>query len=316
MPIFRKSVVAILLFLVMALPLATAAQGVPAIEDMEVALWPEYDRPEMLVIYRILWSSTMALPAEVTMRIPASVGEPNAVAERGEDGGLYNVAYDREVHGEWALISFIAAGPATQLEYYDPGIVKDGEARHYEYRWSGDYPVERFRVQVQQPARAEDLVIAPSLGGGTLGSDGLLYYGADIGTFVQDDSFVLSLDYRKDTEALTIELAEEIRVEPSVPITADTAGRVNLMDALPWMIGVVGILLVVGGVLLFWRGDHRKLQPSRPAASATRRRRRGASARAAPAGDQVVYCHQCGKRSEAGDLFCRACGTKLRVGES
>ncbi len=315
MPTYRKLAIALIL-LIFLVPMTAAAQGEPAIAELEVALWPEYDRPGMLVIYRINWASTMALPTEVSLRIPSAVGEPNAVAELGEDNGLYNVAYEREVHGEWALISFIAASPAAQLEYYDPNLFGDGAVRQYGYRWPGDYAVDRFRVQVQQPAQAQGMTISPSLGSPTVGRDGLLYFGADVGNFAADDSFSVDVQYSKDTAALTVELAEEIRVEPSEPITGDTAGRVTLTDALPWMVGVVGVVLVVGGVLLFWRGDRPgpDLSPvvERPQRS---RRRRGGKARRSPEKDQVVYCHHCGKRSEAGDQFCRACGTKLRVNE-
>jgi hypothetical protein len=31
--------------------------------------------------------------------------------------------------------------------------------------------------------------------------------------------------------------------------------------------------------------------------------------------EDAVYCHQCGKRAGFGDLFCRACGAKLKVEE-
>jgi uncharacterized OB-fold protein len=28
--------------------------------------------------------------------------------------------------------------------------------------------------------------------------------------------------------------------------------------------------------------------------------------------DELIYCQQCGKRSQPGDVYCRTCGTRLR----
>ena len=83
------------------------AQGSLALARLEVGLWPEYDRADVLVIYRGTIAPGAQLPAVVKLRIPALAGAPNAVAEdRGE--GLVSLAFDREVEGDWAEITFTA----------------------------------------------------------------------------------------------------------------------------------------------------------------------------------------------------------------
>ena len=39
--------------------------------------WPEYDKPEMLVMYDITLPANTRLPATVTIKIPAAAGEPS-----------------------------------------------------------------------------------------------------------------------------------------------------------------------------------------------------------------------------------------------
>ncbi len=60
---------------------APAAHGQAAVslERVEVAVWPEYDRPGALVIYRIAIAPATTLPASLSFTLPAAVGVPNAV---------------------------------------------------------------------------------------------------------------------------------------------------------------------------------------------------------------------------------------------
>ena len=309
----KKLVLILVLAALVIMPGHVAAQTEPTLEALNIALWPEYDRPEILVIYKLLWSSTMTLPAEVSLRIPAAA-ELNALAERGVDGGLYNVAPEREVHGEWAVITFLATMPETQFEYYDPGLQKDGVSRLYTYQWPGDYPVDNLSFQVQQPAGAVDFQIEPGLGASTQGSDTLLYYGAEVGAVPAGETFNLSLDYQKSSDALSVELVDLIQVQPAEPITLDTPGRVSITDSLsnwlvPLLLGSLGLVLIAGSGFWFWRSGRKSPPPPR-----ARRGRRVTSVNLDnEVADGGVYCHQCGKRAAGGDRFCRACGTQLRV---
>jgi hypothetical protein len=296
------------ILLLMMIPIGSVqAQEALTLESLNVALWPEYDRPSMLVIYKVILSPDVPLPAEVGLRIPAAAGVPNAVAELGVDGSLYDVAYEREVRGDWGVVKFIATVPEVQLEYYDPGLSKEGANRHFEYVWPGDYPVSTLSVQVQQPVGVQEIRISPVLGGSSQGPDGLTYFGANVGSYGAGEKFELTIDYEKDTDALSVELAELLQVQP---ITQDTSGRTSLLDVMPWFVGILGLGLIVVGVWWFWQGE-RKVTRQR---ADKRRRRRVAAPEASQVKEgEVVYCHQCGKRAEPGDRFCRVCGTELKI---
>ena len=95
----------------------------------------------MLVIYHITLPSGISFPAEVKLRIPAAVSQPNAVAARLPDGSLINLQYTQKPAGDWNEITIAAATPTDQLqiEYYDDAnLKKDGAQRQYAYRWPGD----------------------------------------------------------------------------------------------------------------------------------------------------------------------------------
>jgi hypothetical protein len=310
-----KVVLGLFFVFLLIFPGTSRAQGVVGLDALNIALWPEYDRPEMLVIYKLVWAPSVTFPLEVSFPIPAAAGEPNAVAERAVGGELFNMAYQREVRGDWAVIRFTATMPEAQLEYYDPGIVKDGGARQYTYQWPGDYSVNALSVQVQQPAGSDDFRMNPDLGSPVQGTDTLNYYAADLGSLAVDESFDLTLRYTKSSDALSVELVELLQVQPAGPIDLETAGRVDITGSLsnmlvPLLLGSLGVVLIAGSGFWFWRSSRRAAR----SAARTRRRRRVSSAVIDTADEGAgVFCHQCGKRAAPSDRFCRACGTRLRA---
>ena len=304
----RKWVFSLLIILAVLLPSRVHAQNPLVLKSLQIGIWPEFDRPGVLVIYRVTLSNTTTLPVSVSLRIPINAGEPNAVAARQVDGSLYNIDNTRQVTGQWAIINFSATTADFQLEYYDPGLTINGNSRHFAYTWPGDYAVTQLSIQVQQPYGATNLQISPSLGTGAVGSDTLTYYTQDIGAVEAGQNFQISLDYQKSSDVLT---AQNLPVTPSAQIPQTTTADLNLKSWLPWVLGIVGAGLIVGGVIWFWQSGR---QNSAPKAKRTRSRSRSLQSEMNTTDDEAaIYCSQCGNRAQPGDQFCRSCGSPIRI---
>ncbi len=275
------------LLVILLSPKTAGAQQALTLDALEIQLWPEYDQPAVLVIYRILLPEDAQFPLSLAFRIPAAAGEPNAVAERGATGGLINVGYEREVEGEWATIRFNVQSNLAQLEYYDPGLKVDNSTRTYEFIYPGDYAVNLLQFQVQQPWDASGMSITPSLGTGQVEGDGLTYYAGSVGGVEQGQSYSLAVSYTKASETLTVSY-----------LNSGTSSS-TLGDFVPWVLAGVGAGLLLAGAYRYWG------EKQRPQRRAKKRRTKPAAARGA-------YCHNCGAQAETGDVFCRNCGTKLR----
>ena len=304
-----------LIFLILGLFLlvpAAQAQGITSLAELEVDLWPEYDRPDVLVIYKAKLPENVSLPVDVTFKIPAVSGEPYAVAVRQMDGALLNATYTRQIDGDWALITITATMPDIQLEYYDPQIEKDGNKRTYRYVWPGDYSVDLMRIVIQQPIGASQMSVEPNLGSFTqIPGDPMQYYLMEVGSPKAGEQVSVEVQYSKDTDRLSV---ENLQVQPSGPINGnDGTGQSNLLSYLPWLFGGLGILLLAGGLFWYWRMNKSEKQP------ATKKRSRRSKGTikspeqiSAENGNKGVFCHQCGRRAASGDRFCRSCGSKLR----
>jgi hypothetical protein len=303
----RKWVLPIILLCTLVIPIAVQAQSALTLSSLLIQIWPEYDKPGVLVMYDITLSGTTSLPAEVAIRIPKAVGEPNAVAVRQVDGSLYNMEYTRQVSGDWATISFTTTAPEVRVEYYDQGISKEGTARHFEYTWPGDYAIDDLTIRVQQPANATELRISPSFGTGATGSDNLVYYTQNVGAISAGQAIHITLDYQKPDDALSV---ENTAIQPSAPINESAAQSLNLTTWLPWIVAFVGAGLIIGGIFWFWQTGRQRSTPK------IRRRHARATPSVGeatlPGEEASIYCSQCGKRAAPGDQFCRSCGAQLR----
>ncbi len=301
----RKWLLLLILALGLAWPTAAQAQDTVTLSKMELDLWPEYDKPSMLVIYHLFLAPGTTLPANVSLHIPASAGDPYNLAVRETDGQLYNLAHSRTVQGDQAVISFTTPGQEIQFEYYDPQLTRNGSTRSYTYRWPGDYAIAALTIQVQQPIGATGMQISPSLGTGLSGDGGVVYYTGIEGAIQAGQTFNVKLSYQKDNDKLSV---EALQVVPSTPISDNTVGRSPTpKDVLPWIFGGLGVLLVAGGVFWYIRAGQEESSGGRKRHVSKR-----VNGELLAASDDSLYCHECGKRAVPGDLFCRACGTRLR----
>lgn len=314
--IHRLFALALVLMMVFQPGLASAQEAL-TLPDVEVDLWPEYDRPSMLVIYHLSLPNDVTLPAQLSLRIPAAAGEPNAVASRQPDNTLLTVPYEREVQGEWAVITFNATTTAMQVEYYDPGLAIEGSQRTYTYIWPGDYAVNTLILQVQRPVDVGEMSLSPRLGTSSTGSDGLTYYSSDFGTMPAGETFQVDISYQKSSDTLS---ASQVAVQPSGPVGQETSGRSSGMADLPWVwvLAGLGALLIAAGLFWYWKSGQEGRVEARPAGRNRESRNRGRSSTTArretgeaPEGERI-YCAQCGKRAAPGDRFCRTCGAPLR----
>jgi len=295
-----KKATILLVLLISLFPAPVRGQETVQIERIVVELWPEYDHPGVLVIYRVFLSPEVSLPAEVTFNIPAEVGQPNAVAVRGTEDQMMSVQFERVVKGDRADVSFTATSQEIQFEYYDPGLMVQGSRRSYQYTWPANHPVDAAVFQVQRPRGADDLEITPPFGESFQGSDGLMYFRTAESEMEVGQEQVIQVSYEKDTDALSIgdqPVQSSTSIEPQISFSFQ--GR----NLIPWILGGLGVLLILGAGGLYWRFGRQMTTEHSP-------EREGAASKPVFP-DQGSYCPQCGSKTGENDRFCRVCGQRL-----
>lgn len=303
----RRWINVFLLFFLLICASTVRAQSTPIINLLRIEIWPEFDRPDVLIIYHLTLTEETTLPARLTLRIPMEAGKPFNVAMQDVDGLLYTLEYSTSTDGDWIRITFITPSPDVQLEYYDPDLKIIEKQRIYDYVWPGDYPVNSLSVRIQQPISATNMMITPDMGGGAPSKDGLTYYNALLGAKKSDEPLSISFTYQKPDNILSSSLEPVQSVEAVGPLVIESRPFANF---LPWVFAGMGVLLIAGGATWYWRTGRASKKQS-PKLHPSKNSQPGEEAHPS-SNPQEVYCFQCGKRATPGDLFCRSCGARLR----
>lgn len=282
------------------------SQDNPRLATLEIAIWPEFDRPAALVILRAEIAGDVDLPAAVSLRIPASSGGPAALAYAASaDGQLLNLGYQRSDAQDFITLTFSTPERFFQVEFYDPIAVGTTD-RSYTYTWSGELAVDKLSVELQEPATATGLSVQPDLGAGQVRADGLTYRQADLGAFDAGQTLTIDVDYQK-TESRTS--AEILGLETRAPTEAAGTDSDGGMPVWLLVLLVLAALVACVSGIVLWRW--RTLQ----AVSSGRRASRTAPKREQAAGQResgVNFCPQCGVALRSRDRFCPECGAAVR----
>ena len=295
----RKWLLILIMGALFMFPSFAFAQTAVRLTSMSVQLWPEYDQPSMLVITDFEVAADTKLPANVTFRIPQDANLI-AVAAYTADGTLMNTVFDGpNADGEWQVFTITLDSTAARFEYYQP-ITFNGKQRIFSYLWDGTYAVDAFDIRVLEPVDTTSLTTTPKLVS-IEQKDGLKYFHGDPVKLASGKQFALNLEYQKSSDALIVSTQG---VQPAAPVDENTPGRVSLNNTLPYLIGGLGVIMIVGGLVYFLRSGKTSMKKSR--------RRQHANAEDT---ESDVYCAQCGTRAHNGDRFCRVCGSRIRQQE-
>jgi hypothetical protein len=260
--------------------------------EVTVDVWPEYDRPAALVMYRFRVPAGTDLSHPVAIPVPAAVSEPHAVAWRDERGSLFVASFTRRVEGERSIVLAQMGSFEGQLEFYTD-IAFEGRRRSLRYAWPGGVGVGSLSVQVQQPSGATSFRITPPPARQWEGVDGLRYAAVELGRQDASATLAIEVSYERDTEALTAGATAAAR--PATPVEAPGA-YVEAESPPWWLIGLGGVVLGALASAVFVRVRGRGVEVEAPS-------------------QQVVpesrFCHQCGTKCRRADAFCMSCGTKL-----
>jgi hypothetical protein len=312
-----KRFLATLLVCLVFLAWPAQAQDTPTLSSLEISVWPEFDRPDMLVIYRGVFASDTPLPVSVEIRVPASVGQPSAVAYVGEGDQRFNQQYTTRQEGDTLVIAFQLAVLGFQVEYYDTLPTDSEGRREYSLSYTADYPVESLTLGFQEPPTAQAYTLEPPADSVDVAADGLTYHSVEAGPVAQGETKSWTLSYEKADSSLTMDFLSQ--QQPTAPTAVPAATDNDNSTVLIFLVAFLAVIAV--GSSAFWLG--RRTQPLEKVPSTSpRQKRRGGGRGGQPAkqrpmpsgGREQFFCHQCGAGLRPDSDFCHKCGAAVRKG--
>lgn len=277
------------------------AQSPIALASLTVALWPEYDRPEVLAIYQGELAPEVSLPATVSIEVPASVQQMHAVAYLDENTNTL-ITLDEfrlEVTSQGKRLTLTTPAQRFHAEYYaDDLLTREGDTRTIHYVFTATMAIANFRFEVQQPLGALDFVSDPMPVSMEKRGDSLFYAQYPVEMLTAGASWSLRVSYRRTTDILSFD-ATHRTVESFSSPSASTAASTGL--SLEWSAALVGSFFLGAGLGYFVRDRLRRRHPGSAPHTG--------SVWHDPAAN---YCYRCGARLYPKALYCHLCGTPRR----
>jgi hypothetical protein len=270
---------------------ARAQSPVMSIPRLEIALWPDYDQPSVLVMLTADLGAGTPLPAVVALPLPADA-RLNAVARIDENGDmLADVPYQTGP----GQITLTVPSPRLRVEYYAPYRV-EGDQRSFTYTWLADLPVERLDLTVQRPTSAGSLSTEPAALNVGSGGDGLVYHVLPAQVVPAGRSFSVRVAYAMAAPRLSVASQSEAGGASPPPASSSPATPSG------WLQPATAVAAVLAAAAVTWAIARR----GSPRAARTSRQGDG--------GPAPRFCAACGKPLTAGGRFCSHCGEAVPGG--
>lgn len=308
-PAFSRVGVVILLLLLWAAP-AQAQQAGGTLSDLQIAVWPEYDQPAVLVIYDGTLDAGVSLPQQIRLPIPAEA-TVHAVAYRSEEGQLLTLPWAVETTDQGPVVVFETEEPRFVVEYY-ADIIAPPPQRSFDLPLALPAAASQVTLSLRQPTGASNIRIDPALASAGLDSLGNPQYTGSLGAGEAGETIRLAVSYDKASAAPSVVVAAtpSPEEEPAAAVQADSG---TLPDWVPVAIGVgLGLVVAGGAIYLINRsrqasGDTRQARRRKARQAGRGREPREPRPASADTG-QDQFCRQCGQKFTATDRFCRNCG--------
>src|SRR5919198_2536210 len=128
---------------------------------LRLSIWPEYDDPRVLIMWRGEMTPRQAFPASITLPIPkgAEIIGAGMVSEQNE---LLLHPHQVLPGATQDTLQLNLPVPRFFVEFYYNPFTTSGPEKRFTYSAPTTYPIEFFEVDIQQPLKATAFTLDPA----------------------------------------------------------------------------------------------------------------------------------------------------------
>jgi len=296
------SVTIALAVLILIMPPRAIAQTPDRLTSLKISLWPEFDKPTVLVLLDGVLADTSNLPRQVSVVLPPEA-QLFVTTWENPDGSLApeQSAQQAKQDDGYTRVTFTIAQPRFRVEYYHD-LLRGAPDKVMNFAYKSIGAVDAVTLEIQQPLKATNFAVTPAAQSTRTDSDGFKYFSYAFSNITAGQMITAQVKYTKtdpNPSAQSVPPPTPARGLSAAP-TGNDSNNLFLLIALV----ALGVTAMLGFFLLQQRSQETRLPVDRQ-----RRRRRGGAAAVS------VFCTQCGRTLGPEDNFCPKCGAKRRVQE-
>ncbi len=286
---------------------------------LRLSIWPEYDDPRVLIMWRGEMAPRQAFPAHITLPLPkgAEIVGAGMISDQNE---LLPHPYEvlpGDMHDSLQLNLPVAR---FFLEFYYNPFPASGAEKRFTYTLPTPYPVEGLEVDIQQPLKATNFILDPAPMEHLTDKQGFTYHQFSYHDIAPGQPQTFTISYTKTVPT------------PSVPKQQPAPQRPRNVPPLSRNV-LVSLSILAGAIVLFagwawWlRGslsrhvrDTSPAPQSPPTPSAflallqedVQLPETPGTTPEQPHTRVVNFCTQCGHKLLPDDHFCSGCGKPIK----
>lgn len=294
----------------LSFPLASGvlADDNDRLANLTIEVWPEYDKPLVLVQYDGEVAVKDNFPRDISFFIPASA-DLAATAYLDANGDYLNIPDAPAIQDSgdgFKRVTFKLPVPHFHLEYYYNPL-QGSPDKTMEFVYKAAQPAENVELGIQQPLKAENFKTDPATQVQTTDPHNFTYYIFSYPSLTAGQIERIHVSYTKTDPNPSI---ANLPKPASATANAESALS-NSTLLLPGVLIAAAVALVALGGFAWWSRRRNELEFAPARADSPRRRLKMPSGQKRGQGT-AGFCVQCGRALEADDIFCPRCGTKRR----
>ncbi len=290
-----------LLFMLQSVNLSFAQEQKITVSNLRISLWPEYDNPQVLVMYKGSVSSSVQLPAEFNLNISPGTTDPH-VASVTAAGGHIHDPFEVKTDDTGTYVSFVLKERDFHLEFYFNPFKSGVSDKAFTYSYKTYYPVSNFSYEVQQPVGALDFITTPTSFQVFTDEKGISHSQVSAGSLAAGETKKVKVSYFKSNSETSLQKLEKSERGTDIYTLIAT--------------GVLILLVAMMTYSYFGKSAKKRSKVQRAGA---KRKTHMAGAKANKPSEKLVFrsdrvpnfCSNCGEKVDKKSNFCGSCGVKI-----
>ena len=293
-----------LIIMLMVLPSATvsfAQEKNISISKLAISLWPEYDKIQVLVIYRGSVSGDVQLPAEIQFNILPGTKNPH-VASVTNTGAHIHDPFEIKVDDKGTYVSFVLKERDFHIEYYFNPFTPGVNDKAFSYSYKSYYQVSNFSYEVQQPVGAFDFKTSPISFQEFTDEKGITHSQVSAGSLAAGETKIVSVSYYKSGSETSLQKIEKSGKSTNIYTIIST-----------------GVLILLISVMIYSYYGNSAKKRSKVQRAGAKRKTHTARANANEPSEKLIYrsdnvpnfCSNCGEKVDYNAIFCGSCGKHI-----
>ena len=288
---------------------ANAQESEIKISTMKISLMPEYDNPQVLVIYKGRVSSDVELPALIKFNILPGV-DPH-VASVTPSGAHIHDPFEVKSADGYSYAEFTLQERAFQLEYYFNAFAANVKQKSFSYSFKSYYRIVNFSYEVQQPLGSSNFITSPASFRAEADDKGIIHHLVSAGSMAAGETKGVSVSYFKPDNETSLQKSE---------------GKEEGMGVYG-VISIIVLIVIVGLLIYTYTGRNIRGRGKIQRAGAKRMKNARKKEKIKPdeetlsqsekiefiSGKAPRFCSNCGERVKPESKFCGNCGNSLEA---